>query len=93
MQLHSLIVSEPAGIVSGFAAGLATYYAAGFLGMDQHFSMILGCIAHFATNTVVAGHVNLFLLDFLALAIRLPAAGGSALWMSHFISSGHLLKL
>jgi hypothetical protein len=91
MQLHSLIVSEPAGIVSGFGVGLVTYQIAALCGVAPHASLVLGCIAHFVTNTVVAGHVNLFLLDFLALAVvRVPAAAGSAWWMSHLVHTGHL---
>jgi hypothetical protein len=92
MQLHSLIVSEPVGILSGFGAGLLTFHIAGLCGVAPHTALVLGCITHFLTNTLVAGHVNLFLLDFLALVvIRVPAAAGSALWMSHFVNSGHLL--
>jgi hypothetical protein len=91
MQLHSLIVSEPAGIVTGFGVGLLTYQVAGLCGVAPHTSLVAGCVAHFLTNTVVAGHVNMFLLDFLALVVvRVPAAAGSALWMSHYVNSGHL---
>ena len=88
MQLHSLVVSEPVGMLSGFGVGLITYHAASLCGVQQHTSLVLGCVTHFATNTVVAGHVNLYLLDFLALAIRLPAAAGSAAWMGHYLTSG-----
>ncbi|HUI56108.1 MAG TPA: hypothetical protein VLY04_14130 [Bryobacteraceae bacterium] len=91
MQLHSLVVSEPAGILTGFGAGMVTYYAANICGVQPHTSLILGCVIHFLTNTVVAGHINLCLLDLLALVIRVPAAAGSALWMSHLINSGRLL--
>jgi hypothetical protein len=91
MQLHSLIVSEPAGILSGFAAGLLTFHLAGLCGATPHAGLVLGCIVHFVVNTVIAGHINVLLLDLLALAIRLPAAAGSALWMSHLINTGHLL--
>ena len=91
MQLHSLIVSEPAGILSGFSVGLLTFHIVGLCGASPHASLVLGCLAHFLTNVLVAGHINLFLLDLLALAIRLPVATGSALWMSHYVSSGHLL--
>jgi hypothetical protein len=94
MQLHSLIVSEPAGVVSGFGAGLLTYQAALLGGVDPHTSLIVGCLVHFAVNTVVAGHINLILLDFLSLVvIRLPAAAASAsaAWMDHFVNSGRLL--
>jgi hypothetical protein len=90
MQFHSLIVSEPVGILSGFASGLATYYLAVICGATPHESLVLGCLIHFLVNTVAAGHINLILLDLLALAIRMPAAAGSALWMSHFVNSGHL---
>ncbi|MGC4054463.1 MAG: hypothetical protein QM757_35745 [Paludibaculum sp.] len=92
MQLHSLIVSEPAGTLSGFGVGLITYYAAGVCGATPHTSLVIGCVSHFVTNTVVAGHVNLCLLDFLALVlIRVPAAAGSTMWMNHFVNTGHLL--
>lgn len=87
MQLHSLIVSEPAGVLSGFGVGVVTYYAAHLCGLDPHLSLMAGCVAHFVTNTVVAGHINLFLLDFLALALRLPLAAGSAFWMDHVIAT------
>lgn len=90
MQLHSLIVSEPAGILSGFGAGMVTYYVANAIGVPAHTSLVLGCAAHFLTNTVVAGHINLVLLDFLALVVRVPAAAGSTLWMTHLVHSGHL---
>jgi hypothetical protein len=90
MQLHSLIISEPAGVVSGFAVGLLTYYSAHMLGIGAHASLILGCIAHFITNTVVGGHINLMLLDILALVVRLPFALGSSLWMHHLITAGSL---
>jgi hypothetical protein len=90
MQLHSLIVSEPAGVLSGFGAGLLTYQIALLCGVEPHTSLIMGCLVHFAVNTVVAGHLNLFLLDFLSLVvIRLPAAVGSALWMNHFVNTGN----
>jgi hypothetical protein len=92
MQLHSLIVSEPAGILTGFCAGLVTFHVANFCGVATHTSLVSGCVVHFLTNTWVAGHINLFLLDFLALIIRLPAAAGSAMWMSHLLNSGHLLS-
>ena len=91
MQLHSLIVSEPAGVLTGFGAGLVTYYAANICGVDSQTSLTAGCVVHFLTNTWIAGHINLVLLDFLALVIRVPAAAGSAMWMSHFVHSGHLL--
>ena len=90
MQLHSLIVSEPAGILSGFAAGTLAYYAAEVCGAGPHISLMVGCGVHFVTNTVVAGHINLFLLDLLALVVRIPAAAGSTLWMAHLVQSGHL---
>lgn len=90
MQLHSLIVSEPAGVISGFSAGLVAYYAAHLLGAPVHASLVLGCVVHFITNTIVAGHINILLLDILALVVRVPAAAGSALWMSHLIHTGRL---
>jgi hypothetical protein len=92
MQFHSLLVSEPAGILTGFGTGLITFYVANFCGVAPHTSLVYGCIVHFLTNTWVAGHINLCLLDFLALIIRLPAAAGSAMWMSHLVNSGHLLS-
>ena len=92
MQLHSLIVSEPAGVLSGFGVGMITYFAAHLCGVGGHASLVLGCVAHFITNTVVAGHINLCLLDFLALALRLPLAAGSAFWMDHVISSSSLFS-
>jgi hypothetical protein len=91
MQLHSLIVSEPAGILTGFFAGIVTFHVASLCGAPPHTSLVAGCFAHFCVNTFVAGHINLFLLDFLALVVRIPAAAGSTMWMSHLISSGHLL--
>ena len=91
MQLHSLIVSEPVGILSGFGAGLITFHIANLCGVTPHMSLVLGCVTHFLTNSVVAGHINLFLLDFLALALRLPFAAGSAFWMTHYIHSGNLI--
>jgi hypothetical protein len=90
MQFHSLVVSEPAGILTGFGAGMVTYYLANLLGTAPHTSLVLGCAVHFLTNSLVAGHINLFLLDFLALAVRIPAAAGSTLWMTHLVHSGHL---
>lgn len=90
MQLHSLVVSEPAGLISGFAVGLLTYQMANLCGVAPHSSLVLGCMAHFLTNTVIAGHINLYLLDVLSLAVvRLPAAAGSALWMGHLVRTGH----
>jgi hypothetical protein len=92
MQLHSLIVSEPAGVLTGFGAGLLTFHLASLFGVAPHTSLVFGCMVHFVTNTIVAGHINVFLLDFLAVVlVRVPAAAGSALWMSHFVNSGHLL--
>jgi hypothetical protein len=91
MQLHSLVVSEPASILTGFATGLLTFYLANLCGIAPHNSLILGCFVHFVTNTWVGGHINLYLLDFFALVIRMPAAVGSAMWMGHLINTGHLL--
>jgi hypothetical protein len=90
MQLHSLVISEPVGIVSGFASGLLSYHVALICGATAHESLIFGCLVHFLVNSVIAGHLNLLLLDVLALVIRIPATAGSALWMSHFINSGRL---
>jgi hypothetical protein len=92
MQLHSLVVSEPAGILTGFGAGLLTFHLANLCGMAPHSGLVWGCMVHFLANTLIAGHINLCLLDFLALAlVRLPAAAGSSFWMSHYVNSGHLL--
>lgn len=90
MQLHSLIVSEPAGVVTGFGVGLTVFYAARLCGFDGHTCLVLGCISHFMTNTIIAGNINVCLLDFLALVLRLPAAAASTLWMNHFVTSGRL---
>ncbi len=91
MQLHSMVVSEPVGLLSGFGVGMITFHVLAFAGVNPHTSLMIGCLAHFVTNSVVAGKINLMLLDFLALVARLPLAAGSALWMNHFVSSGHLL--
>lgn len=90
MQLHSLIVSEPVGIISGFASGLVTYHLALICGTTPHVGLILGCFVHFLANSIAAGHINLLLLDLLALVIRVPAAAGSMLWMSHFVNTSRL---
>jgi hypothetical protein len=86
MQLHSLIVSEPSGVAAGFGAGMVAFYLAKLFGCDLHTSMLVGCGVHFLANAWVAGNINLALLDFLSLALRLPASLASAYWMNYCLS-------
>ncbi len=87
MQLHSLIVSEPIGVATGFGAGLVAFYLAKLCGYDLHTSILVGTGVHFLANAWIAGHINLALLDFFGLALRLPASAAAAYWMNHYLGT------
>ena len=70
---HSLLVSEPAGVVSGVFFGAVAFFIARACGLDHTWATVLACISHFVANTLIAGHINLALVDVLSLVLlRLP---------------------
>jgi hypothetical protein len=62
----SLLVSEPAGVVSGVFFGAVVFFIARACGLDHTWATVLACIFHFVANTLIAGHINLALVGGVA---------------------------
>jgi hypothetical protein len=65
----SLLVSEPAGVVSGVFFGAVVFFIARACGLDHTWATVLACIFHFVANTLIAGHINLALVGGVATGL------------------------